>query len=190
MSQALSRKAREEINMSRKLAIRIAAMAGLCLALTGCADIEEEMKLYIAQHRLSESKALAFRVCINNLSRPMFPVAEGNLVMKSVPLEVCGCQVPAITALFKDKQYGGYAGFATYMARENKKKKPKFGKKVLSESYTSPEAAEKLEEALNSCVKDYREAHVEESAELFEVVPLKPVVKKGEKDKKTETAGS
>lgn len=178
--------------MPRIFATRIAAIAGLCLVLAGCKDTEAEMKQYIAQNRLTETTALAFRVCVNNLTsnRPLFPVPEGNMVMKSVPLEICGCQVPVITALFKEKQYGGYAGFASYMARENKKKKPKFGKKVLSESYTSPEAAEQLEQSLNACVKTYKEAHEEESAELFEVVPLKAVVKKGQKDKKAETAGS
>ena len=165
--------------MSRKYATRFVALAGLFLALTGCEDIEADMKQYIRQNKLSEAKALAFRVCVNNLSsnRPLFPVAEGFMVMKSVPLEICGCQVPVITELFKEKQYFGYAGFTVYMARENKKKKPKFSKKVVSGSYTSLQVAEKLEEVLNACVKTYREAHVEESAEVFEVVPSKPVVK-------------
>lgn len=177
--------------MSWTRATRIAAFAGLCLALTGCKDIDAEMKQYVRQHKFPEAKALAFRVCVNNLSsnKPLFPVEEGFMVMKSVPLDVCGCQAPVITALFKEKQYGGYAGFATYMARENKKKKPKFGKKVLSESYTSLQAAAELEESLNACVKTYREAHAEESAEIFEVVPPKPT-KKGKKEKDAGTAGS
>jgi hypothetical protein len=171
--------------MAWKHAIRISAIVGLCFTLTGCSDPEVEIKQYIFKNKLSESKALAFRVCVNNLSssKPKFPVPEGNMVMKSVPLEICGCQIPTIMTVFKEKQYTGYIGFANYMARENKKKKPKFGKKVLNGEYTSADAGEDLEESLNACVKNYKEKHVEESAELFELVPLAPEVKK--KDKKT-----
>ena len=43
--------------MSRKYATRFVALAGLFLALTGCEDIEADMKQYIRQNKLSEAKA-------------------------------------------------------------------------------------------------------------------------------------
>jgi hypothetical protein len=104
-------------------------------------------------------------------------VSDGNLVMKEVPLDICACHVKAITDVFNDNQYKGFAAFASYMAKEVKKKPPRFSKKSLKPDIKSADAAAELENTLTSCVYSYRNDHQEQSAKLFEVVPVKMPVK-------------
>ena len=60
---------------------------------------------------------------------------------------------------------------------------------VVGTARNAADARAKLEEGLQRCVKDYRTAHADKDAELFEVVPLTPdPPKKDKKEDKTASA--
>ena len=72
--------------MSRKYAARFIALAGLCLALAGCKDIEADMKRYIAKNRLPEAKALA--VATKLASKPPIALAHSRRLLRKGSEEV------------------------------------------------------------------------------------------------------
>ena len=175
--------------MSTKYSVRFAAIIGVSLVVTGCGNNDAEIKQYAKKHGMSEIQSAAFMACTRDMKgkKPAFPVAEGNMVMKSVPLDVCACQVKTMTSVFKDNQYKSYGAFAAYMAKEVKKKPPRLNKKDLQPDLKPAGARQQLETSLTSCVTTYKDAHAEQNAELFEIVPLKLVKQKANK---TAAAGS
>ncbi len=166
---------------------RALILAGLALSLAACGSNDAELKQYASEKKMSETQTAAFMACANDLRRnkPMFPVKDGNRKMISVPMEVCACQGQTIASVFTKDGYKSHATFAEYMAKDVKKRPPRFAKKVLKDGIKSPDAAKRLEASLKSCVQSYENKNKEQSAALFELVPL-PVAEP--KDEKTASA--
>lgn len=169
--------------MSGKYSSRLIAIIGISLGLAACGDPLADAMLYAKKKGLSEVQTAAFMACFKHTARnkPMFPVAEGNVVMKSVPMEICACQSKTILSVFQEFKYGSHTAFAVYMSKENKKKRPRFNKKELRPGLKSIDAGKQLEASLTSCVETYKTAHVEASKTLFEIIPLKVPEKKKDK---------
>lgn len=171
---------------------RMAVLAGLVLLLAGCGSNDAEIKQYAKQKGMSEIQTAAFTSCAKDTGRKklMFPVKEGNLLMKQVPLDVCACQSKTMISVFKEKKYGGHTAFLEYMANERKKKKPRLPKKELVAGLKPIDARTTLQTSLEACVKAYRTAHADTDAEMFEVVPLPEEPKKKKKDGEEKTASA
>ncbi|MCB1434807.1 MAG: hypothetical protein KDK75_20450 [Alphaproteobacteria bacterium] len=177
--------------MSGKHVKRLSILVGLGVLLTGCGSNDAEVRVYAKRKQMSEIQTAAFTACAKDTRKKklLFPVKEGNLMMKEVPLDVCACQSKTMMTVFKEKKYGGHTAFVAYMINEKKKKKPRLNKKELVEGLKPMDARAKLEDSLQACVKTYREAHADKDAELFEVVPLTPdPPKKDKKEDKTASA--
>ena len=171
-----------------RLIARFATLGGLGLMLAACGGNDAELQKYAKSKSMSESQTAAFMACANGHRRtkPLFPAPDGSVVMKSVPPEVCGCQTKIITAVFNDKQYGGYVSFADYMGKDVKKRHlPRFLRKDLQKGIKSPDAAKRLEGGLSACVDSYKSGHKEEAAAIFEFIPKPP---EAPKDKKAASA--
>ncbi len=166
--------------------VRFTLLGGLAVLLASCGSNEAELKQYAQKRKMGEKETAAFMACANGFGRnkPSFPAKDGKLVMKSVPYDICACQVKTITAVFVENEYKGVASFAEYMALEVKKRPPRFSKKTLKQGLKSPDAAKKLEAGFNACVQSYKTKNKEQSAELFELVPLKEPEKKDGKETK------
>jgi hypothetical protein len=166
--------------MTGQNAFRMVAALGLSLALAGCGEEEAEIARIAKEQGLGQAETAAFAACAKDMRRnkPMFPVAQGNMRMNEVPLEICACQARTMTVVFKDDQYKSHTAFAEYMAKETKKKKPRISKKDLKPELKAEDARRKLAASLETCVDRYRDTHKEEAAELFELVPVKEKKKK------------
>jgi hypothetical protein len=165
--------------------IQFMCLTAVGLILAGCGSNDAELKQYAQQRKMSEVQTAAFMACAGDLRRnkPVIASAEGKLVMKSVPHDICACQSKTMTAVFVENDYKGFASFAEYLAKEEKKRPPRFSKKQLKEGLKSPEAAKRLETAFNSCVAVYRGNNKDKLADLFELLPPKEPEKKDEKAK-------
>lgn len=170
--------------------IRFAALAAAGLVLASCGSDEAELQNYAKARGMSDIQTAAFMSCATNLRKkmPAFPAEGGNLVMTSVPLEICACKTQTIMAVFGENKYKAYATFATYMATDIKKRPPRFGKKDLKKGTKSPVAAKKLEDSLNTCVQSYKNKHKDkpETEALFKFVPVSPP--EGEEKKTADAA--
>lgn len=161
-------------NMPRFAPLRMAAVTTLALCLSGCGgDKDAAIKEYVKVHGLSDLEAAALKTCMKSLTanKPILLASSGNVVMNSMPMDVCGCQVKTITAVFKDNQYMGFGTFARYMAKEKRKRAPPYGKKDLKSVMSASDVQSKLEGGLNTCVNAYKAANEKKSAKLFEPVP-------------------
>jgi hypothetical protein len=166
--------------------VRFTLLGAMAALLASCGSNEAELRQYAQKRKMGEKETAAFMACANGFGRnkPTFPARDGTLVMKSVPYDICACQVKTITAVFIENEYKAVASFAEYMALEVKKRPPRFSKKTLKHGLKSPDAAKKLEAGFNACVQSYTAANKERSAELFELVPLKEPEKKDGKEAK------
>ena len=172
----------------------LAVLTLLGLGLAACGNNDAEIRVYAKQKKMSEVQTAAFTACAKDTRKKklLFPVKEGNLMMKRVPYDVCACQSKTMVTVFKEKKYAGHTAFLDYMANEKKKKKPRLNKKELVPDLKPMDARTRLQESLEKCVKEFRTAHADQDAEMFEVVPLPPEPPKKDKghgkDEKTASA--
>jgi hypothetical protein len=167
--------------------IRFAALAASGLLLASCGSYDAEYQEFAKSKKMSAVQTAAFMACAegHRKNKPSFPAKDGTVVMKSVPLDICACQTPAITSVLVEKEFKAYLPFAEYMAKTVKKKPPRFGKKILKDGVKSPDAGKRLANSFNACVEDYKGKNKDnpETAALFEFVPAPPP-----KEKKTADA--
>jgi hypothetical protein len=159
--------------MTGNIFVRVGGAAALALLLSGCGGGESVTDQYVKDKGFDDNQKAAFSVCYKMMSanRPVFATPGGNVVLKSVPLDLCGCQVPTITTLFKEGAYVGFGTFARYMAKQDKSRKPGYVKNILNTPMDSAQVQSKLEASLNSCIKDYQSTHQELASKMFEPVP-------------------
>jgi hypothetical protein len=176
--------------MNAKRIFHLAVAGGLAVVLASCGSDDAEIQAYAKQAKMPENQKVAFTACASDLRRnkPRFPAKDGQILMKSVPMEVCACQSRTIVNIFKSDQYKNHATFAEYMAKEQKKRQPRFSKKVLQDGVNPKDATPRLEKSLAACVDGYKSANKdnEEALAVFELVPTPPP----EKDKKAEKKSS
>lgn len=167
--------------------IRFSLLAAAGLLLASCGSYDAEYQEFAKSKKMSAEQTAAFMACATGhwKNKPSFPAKDGTVVMKSVPLDICACQTPAITSVLAEKDYKGYLPFTEYMAKPVKKKPPRFSKKILRDGVKSPDAGKRLEASFNSCVEGYKSKNKDnpETAELFQFVPAPPP-----KEKKTADA--
>ena len=169
--------------MTRRIVVRIAAVAGLALTLSGCGSSDADFHKYAEKKGFNEEDTAAFMVCAKQLNsnKPIFAVSGGNMVMKQLPLDICGCHAKVMSSLFVQDQYLGYNSFAVYMAKDVKKYPPRFAKKDLKPNIKAKEVEPKLEATLKSCVDDYQNAHPDQAKLLFDIVAPAPDPKAAKK---------
>ncbi|WP_373503110.1 hypothetical protein [Aestuariivirga sp.] len=166
---------------------RFVILLGLGVLLAACGSDEEALQKYAKARKMPENQTAAFMACANEMKRnkPVFATPKGNLVMTSVPWDICACQSKTMITVFEDDRHKAIASFATYMALETKKRPPRFSKKDMKPKLKSPDVAKRLETAFNACVTAYKDANKEKSAELFELLPPKEPDKKKDGEAKS-----
>ena len=134
-------------------------MLGLGVLLTACGSDEEALLKYAKARKIPDNRAAAFMACNSEMKRykPVFASPKGNLVMTSVPWDICACQSKTMTTVFEEEHYQAISAFATYMALETKKRPPRFDKKVMKPKLKTTDVAKRLETAFNTCVSAYKD---------------------------------
>lgn len=167
---------------------RLLAVAGAGLLLAGCAFDEEAAREFAKEKGLGTADTEAFVVCAKDFRRndPIFALPDSNLLMNEVPYEVCACQAPVISSVFKEDKLKGHVKFAEYMALETKKKS-KVNRKALKDGVKVKDAVDRMANSLYSCAVQYQKANKDETAGLFEKLPIKK--KKKKEEKKQASAG-
>jgi hypothetical protein len=158
---------------------QFSVLAGLGLALAGCGGDDETLKNYAKAKRFSENQTAAFLACAaaTRSNKPILPgpLPKTQVKMVKVPYDVCVCQSSAIMSVFVPKKYPSYSTFAEYLAKEKKKKAPRFSKKALQGGVKPGDASPRLEKSFVSCVAGWTKQNVEEAKTVFEpVVPKEP----------------
>lgn len=178
--------------MSDRRLAGTALLCGLGLVLAACGSNDAEVRVYAKQKKMSEVQTAAFAACARDTRRKklLFPVKDGNLVLKRVPLDVCACQSKTMVSVFRDGKYDGHTAFLDHMAKERRKRPPRLARKDLVAGLKPVDAGRRLEDSLIRCVNEFRTANADKEAELFEVVPLPPGPEKKRKDHGTEKTAS
>lgn len=167
---------------------RFGVLAGLGLLLAGCGFDEEAAREFAKEKGMGTADTEAFVVCAKDFRRndPIFPLGDKNLLMNEVPFEVCACQAPVIASVFREDKLKGHVKFAEYLALEVKKKS-KINRKALKEGVKVTEAVDRMTNSLYSCAVQYHKANKDDTADLFETLPIKK--KKKKEEKKQASAG-
>lgn len=171
---------------------RFAVLGVVGLALAGCGGNDETLMKYAKAKGMSENQTAAFLACAagTKSNKPVLPGKQAKTLVKmtKIPFDICVCQSSAIMSVFVPKQYKNYSTFAEYLGKEEKKRPPRFSKKVLQGGIKPADASKRLEASFVNCVAGWTKQNEEEAKTVFEpIAPKEP--EEADPKKKTASAG-
>ncbi len=146
-------------------------------------EIDRVTKLY----DLKAPEVAAMQACatLSDEKKPIVRVGNDNMRMSFVPLDICGCQAPILTAVFQDEKYGSYAAFLKYIGKPVRRGSATLKAKELKPGIDLKYGTYKLTQGLEVCV--FKMVHGEPKLAKKVLTPYEdPKTKK--KNAKTKTA--
>jgi hypothetical protein len=166
-------------------------LVGCALSACGGSSVSDEELVRVAEKfKIRKNDRAAFKACVEG-SDSMSPYVQLNskiMKLETIPVDICGCQTKAISAIFKPDKLASYALFMKWATKPNRKGNPRIGKSDFVQDVGLKKNTEKLAIALDSCTLDYVNANVEEGIKLLSPYVDEAKLKKEAAEKKKKDA--